>query len=163
MTSTKSTERSGGVALWRRVADDIRLDIAGGKYIDGGRLPAESALAERFGVNRHTVRRALVVLQDEGVVRTEQGRGTFVQMANILSYRIGRRTRFSEGLAGHAGRPQLLDQRIEAAPPAVARALGISVGARAVRMESLRFADGRPVCRATTWLAYKLVVGDEGV
>ena len=90
----------GGIAMWRRIADTIRLDIVGGKRARGEKLPGEMALAERFAVNRHTVRRAIAALTAEGVVRAEQGRGTFVDQAKRLSYRIGRRTRFSEGLAG---------------------------------------------------------------
>ena len=79
----------GGVAMWRRVADAIRLDIVGGKLVRGDRLAGETTLAARFAVNRHTVRRALAALDAEGVVRAEQGRGWFVAEAQRLSYRIG--------------------------------------------------------------------------
>src|SRR3569623_992659 len=92
----------GGVSMWRRIADAIRLDIGGGKLARGEKLATEFELAARFEVNRHTVRRALAALAEEGVVRAEQGRGTFVDQARRLSYRIGRRTRFSAGLAGQA-------------------------------------------------------------
>ncbi|MEO8884271.1 MAG: GntR family transcriptional regulator, partial [Devosia sp.] len=79
---------AGGVALWRQIADAIRLDIVGGKLNEGDKLAGELPLAERFGVNRHTVRRALAVLAEEGVVRAEHGRGTFVNEARRLSYPI---------------------------------------------------------------------------
>src|SRR5690606_39259238 len=115
---SKSPDKSGGVALWRRVADDIRLDINGGKFIDGGKLPAEGELAARFSVNRHTVRRALAVLEDEGIVRAEQGRGRFVHASRRLTYPIGRRTRFSTGLAGQASEMhgEILEWRTETPP-----------------------------------------------
>jgi len=153
---TKSEER-GGVALWRRIADDIRLDIVGGKLPRGERLPTEAALAERFSANRHTVRRALAVLAEEGVVRAEQGRGTFVLEARRLSYPIGRRTRFTEGLAGQARdtRTELLSSGQENATFNVARGLGINPGTRVVRLEVLSFADGRPLSRSTSWFAYR--------
>lgn len=153
---TKPSDDRGGVALWRRIADDIRLDIVGGKLERGAQLPTEAALAARFSANRHTVRRALSVLAEEGVVRAEQGRGTFVDEARRLSYRIGRRTRFYEGLAGQTREThgQLLASRDETASAAVARALALRPGARVVRLETLTFADDRPLSRATAWFSY---------
>ena len=155
MTSIK--DELGGVALWRRIADAIRLDIVGGKLASGDRLPTEAILAQRFSANRHTVRRALAVLAEEGVVGAEQGRGTFVRSAKRLSYPIGKRTRFSEGLAGQARTltTQHLEDRIENASAAVAAALGLKPGAKVVRIEGVSSADGRPLSRATTWLPYR--------
>lgn len=143
----------GGVARWRRVADALRLDIVGGKLERGDRLPAETMLAARFSVNRHTVRRALGALQAEGVVTAEQGRGWFVVEARRLSYRIGKRTRLTEGLTGQtrALERQLLSTATEPARPAIAEALRLRPGAAVLRMEMLSIADGRPLSRATSW------------
>ncbi|WEK06545.1 MAG: phosphonate metabolism transcriptional regulator PhnF [Candidatus Devosia phytovorans] len=154
---TISKDISGGVALWRRIADAIRLDIVGGKLADGDRLPTEAILAERFSANRHTVRRALAVLADEGVVGAEQGRGTFVRSAKRLSYPIGKRTRFREGLKGQARdfMSLSLSHRLENASAAVAQGLGIKPGAKVVRTEGLTMADGVPMSRSTTWLSYR--------
>jgi GntR family phosphonate transport system transcriptional regulator len=153
---TKSDER-GGVALWRRIADDIRLDIVGGKLARGEQLPTEAVLSERFSANRHTVRRALAVLAEEGVVRAEQGRGTFVNEARRLSYRIGKRTRFSEGLAGQASgaHGELLWAKHENATANVAQGLGLKPGQRVVRLETLAHVDGKPLSRGTSWFAYQ--------
>jgi GntR family transcriptional regulator, phosphonate transport system regulatory protein len=159
-SATKSAGREtadrGGVALWRRIADDIRLDIVGGKLTRGEKLPGEIALAARFAANRHTVRRALAVLAEEGVVRAEQGRGTFVDSAKRMSYRIGKRTRFSEGLAGQAQkiRGELLSTKLENATAEISRGLNLRSGARVVRLETLSFADGSPLSRSTSWFAY---------
>jgi len=154
---TKSPSAIGGVALWRQIADAIRLDIVGGKLAAGDRLPTEAALAERFSVNRHTVRRALAVLAEQGVVIAEQGRGTFVRSIARLSYPIGRRTRLSEGLRGQAS--ELLSagigHRIENASVRIANALSLKPGTKVVRSESLSTADGVPVSRATIWLPYR--------
>src|SRR5882724_9572423 len=151
MTKAAASEESlfGGIARWRRIADTIRLDIVGGKLARGDRLPGEIPLAERFAVNRHTVRRAIAALAEEGVVRAEQGRGTFVDQARRLSYRIGKRTRWSEGLAGQARNLErrLLASRIDNAGVNVAAALKIKPGAKTVRLEQLALADGRPLSR----------------
>ena len=148
---------SGGVALWRRIVDAIRLDIIGGKLAAGDRLPTEAALAERFAANRHTVRRALAVLADEGVVGAEQGRGTFVRNARRLSYPIGKRTRLREGLKGQASKltSVSISSRLENASAAVAHALGIRPGSKVVRTEGLSMADGVSISRSTSWLPYR--------
>jgi GntR family phosphonate transport system transcriptional regulator len=158
MTKTESASEShlSGVALWRRIADAIRLDIVGGKRQPGDRLLGETELAERFSANRHTVRRALAALQAEGVIRTEQGRGSFVDQARRVSYRIGKRTRFSENLAGQAATisRDMLSSRLENATTSVAAALGLRAGTKVTRLETLSSADNRPMSRATIWLSY---------
>jgi len=155
---TKSQSAAGGVALWRQIADAIRLDIVGGKLASGDRLPTEALLAERFSANRHTVRRALGVLAEEGVVAAEQGRGTFVKSIRRLSYPIGKRTRFREGLRGQASSLTSigLSDKLENANARVAEALGIKPGAKVVRAEAMSVADGVPISRSTTWLSYRL-------
>lgn len=142
-------ERKSGIALWRQIADRIRLAIGSGEFAE--RLPPEMALAERFGVNRHTVRGAIAALVQEGVLRAEQGRGTFVERRRRFSYPIGVRTRFSEGLQGQAKdrRGILLGHALETADGRTAEALGIAEGMKVTRLETLAEADGRPVSRAT--------------
>ncbi len=148
-----SMDRRTGVALWRQIADRIRQGIAAGDLGEGGRLPPETALAERFGVNRHTVRGAIAALVQEGVLRAEQGRGTFVERRKRLSYPIAKRTRFSAGLRDQAQerRGHLLDHADEDADPRVAAALGLEPGAPVLRVETMSEADGRPISRATSW------------
>lgn len=67
-----------GRALYRQVADDLVARAARGELTPDERLPPEAQLAEAFGVNRLTIRRALEDLARAGVVRTEHGVGTFV-------------------------------------------------------------------------------------
>jgi len=98
-----SIERRSGVSLWRQIADKILQGIATGDFAENSALPPEIALAERYGVNRHTVRSAIAALVQEGVLKAEQGRGTFVLMRKRLSYPIGARTRFSTGRSRPAG------------------------------------------------------------
>ena len=145
----------GGVSMWRRIADAIRLDIGGGKLARGEKLATEFELAARFEVNRHTVRRALAALAEEGVVRAEQGRGTFVDQARRLSYRIGKRTRFTEGLSGQARKLErtVLSTALEHAGANVATALRIRSGAAVIRYATLSIADARPLSRATGWVS----------
>jgi len=61
----------------RLVADLLQL-IQEGVVRPGAKLPAESELMQRFGVSRTVVREAISRLQASGIVRTQQGKGSFV-------------------------------------------------------------------------------------
>ena len=85
MAQRTRLQRGVGVALWRQIADAIRHGIATGLADENRRLPPEAKLAERFGVNRHTVRAAIAALAHEGVLQSQQGRGT-MSVARIVSF-----------------------------------------------------------------------------
>ncbi|MGN6460167.1 MAG: phosphonate metabolism transcriptional regulator PhnF [Pseudolabrys sp.] len=157
---TRSPRRSGknhllerGVMLWRCIADDFEQMILVGKHENGERLPPESEIATRYGVNRHTVRRAIAELAARGMVRTERGSGTYVK-TDKLDYRIGRVTRFSEIMAasGHEAEGRLQGYRFEEATDEVAARLGLDPGAQVVRLDIVRSADRVPISVASTWL-----------
>src|SRR5215510_9537366 len=145
--------RSAGVSLWRRIADELEQSIAGGRFEPGSRLPGEIDLAATFGVNRHTVRRAIAALAERGLVRAERGSGTYVEPPRI-AYPIRARTRFSEivGAAGRAVTGRLMASAVEPAEGEIARRLKVRPGTSVVRLELLRHADRIPLCAATSWL-----------
>ncbi|GGD97814.1 phosphonate metabolism transcriptional regulator PhnF [Aureimonas endophytica] len=142
-----------GIARWRSVADGIRGMIAeAGGALE--RLPVEAELAARFGVNRHTVRRAIAALAAEGLLRAERGRGTFVAARPPrLSYPVGPRTRFSENVARAARRPggRLIRADLVPADAALAGLLDLRPGAPLHRLETLSVADGVPLSVGTGW------------
>jgi GntR family phosphonate transport system transcriptional regulator len=139
-------QRNDGVALWRQIAGRIERQIAEGRLPPGARLPTEAALSANFAVNRHTVRRALEELSRAGLVRVEQGRGSFVA-EDVLDYTVEPRTRFTEWIRRHNKEPsgQVLALRETAVDSQVAAGLGLRSGARVVLLERLGLADGRPV------------------
>ena len=132
--------------MWRQIANRLEEALLSQALSPGDRLPTESALASHFGVNRHTVRRAVGTLEQQGLVRVEQGRGTFVH-GGVLDYRVGRRTRFSENLHGQGRRPSgdLLSSEEVPATAEVAKALRMRAGAAVTRLEFLGYADERPI------------------
>ncbi|WP_443078699.1 FadR/GntR family transcriptional regulator [Streptomyces sp. NBC_01497] len=71
-------EAVGPSPLVERAANRLREEIAGGRWPVGGKLPAETALAERLGVGRSTLREALRVLAGLRLVRAKRGAGVFV-------------------------------------------------------------------------------------
>jgi DNA-binding GntR family transcriptional regulator len=75
--------RRAGVALYEEVKADLTRRLAAGEFAPGVKLPSEAGLAQDYGVNRLTVRRALADLVRTGVVRTEHGVGTFVREPTV--------------------------------------------------------------------------------
>ncbi|HEY0236881.1 MAG TPA: phosphonate metabolism transcriptional regulator PhnF [Afipia sp.] len=146
-------ESATGVALWRRVADSIEQGIADGTYARDTRLPGETEIADLHRVNRHTVRRALAVLAERGLVRAERGSGTYVEAPRI-AYPLRSRTRFSEivGAGGKAASGRLLDSSIEPASIELAKRLALKPSAPLLRIDALRMANKIPICVGTTWL-----------
>ena len=123
------------------------------ELVPGDRLPTETDLAERFGVNRHTVRRALKHLEEEGRIEARQGRGRFVRMPAI-QYQIGVRPRFSNILADQDLEPgtELLAIGVEHAAEALARTLSLRTGSKVVHVERLGLASGNPVSISSHFL-----------
>lgn len=68
-----------GEYVYVQVADDIVARIERGELRHGSRLPSELELAESYGVAKMTVRRALEVLRERGLIRTLHGRGSVVR------------------------------------------------------------------------------------
>ena len=67
-----------GAPLYLQLAAALRDDIVAGLFPVGSLLPTEEGLGERFGVSRHTVREALRLLREDGLVSSRRGAGTRV-------------------------------------------------------------------------------------
>ena len=139
-------QRRAGVALWRQIAETLERDIKEKIVAPGQKLPTEAELAGRFAVNRHTVRRGIAFLEQEGVLRVEQGRGTFVQ-ERMVDYRLGKRTRFTENIQKQSRIPsgELVRAMVMAADATVAKSLHLRRGAPVVLIENIGKVDGRPI------------------
>ncbi len=143
-TLMSDLNRGNGVALWRQIEEILRSEMTAGVLPQGSRMPTEQALVDRFGVNRHTIRRALASLQEHGLIRIEQGRGTFVH-DNVIDYALGRRTRFSENLTRQSRTPGSTFLRGVEVPAdaTVAAALEVPPGEPTIVVDSVGEADGQ--------------------
>lgn len=147
-------ERNPGIALWRQIQETLKADILGGTIKPGCMLPTEHALAERFSVNRHTVRRAIAALAEAGLVETRQGSGTHVPEF-VLDYAVKKRTRFSETVSAQSRVPSMrvIASSTLAAGDVAAKALGLRRGARLICIRTLGEADGSPLSLADHFFA----------
>ena len=117
------------------------------EFASGGRLPGETVIAAELGVSRGTLRQALSILQQEGLISRQRGRGTFVN-PNVLGIpaRIDFAYEFTEliSAAGFEADIKALAICPECADAETARRLGIQPGTPLLRVRKLFLADGRP-------------------
>jgi GntR family phosphonate transport system transcriptional regulator len=134
------------VPLWKEIADQILRDITAGQSAAGAKLPTEAEFAERFGVNRHTVRQAISALVDDGIVYTRRGSGTFVA-SKPVRYSVGKRVRFHQSISasGHDADKRILNLSTRPADAEERRALDLLKSAQVHVAEGLGYIDRVPV------------------
>lgn len=99
----------------QRLADEVaillRKQITGSKYRNGEKLPSESELMASFGVGRSTIREAVRILAHSGILRVQQGLGTFVELQDGISEPLKQRLKRSSPVELNEVR-QLLELKI---------------------------------------------------
>jgi GntR family phosphonate transport system transcriptional regulator len=132
--------------IWSSIAGALKAEIAAGSYAPGAKLPTEAHLAQRFGVNRHTVRHALATLAEAGLVQSRRGAGVFVTSVPT-DYPLGRRVRFHQNVLASGRTPsrRLLRSETRPASAAEAEALAVAAATPVHVIEGLSLADGLPL------------------
>jgi GntR family transcriptional regulator len=124
---------------------DLQRAIERKVFATGQALPSERELAERHGVSRVTVRRAIGGLVSDGLLTQRHGSGTFV--AARIERAFSQLTSFSDELRarGLAPRTRILSATTGIATPDESMALGLSPGRRVIRLRRLRYAGDEPL------------------
>jgi GntR family phosphonate transport system transcriptional regulator len=137
---------NGSQPVYRQICQIIMDDIRN-HYMAGDMLPSEQALAKRFQVNRHTVRRAMDDLIHSGHVDRIRGKGTFVMNPSI-DYAIHAATRFTETLESQGRRTvsKVLENCREIAHGRIARKLNLAHGAPIIHLKTMRIVDNMQFC-----------------
>ena len=139
-----------GDPLWKRIERSLRSAIAEGRHAPGSKLPPDRQIASDYGASRVTARRALAALEQDGLLRIEQGNGTFVSEDALVRYRLGgSRIRFNQSLVV-VGEVEKVHRRVlrtweSKADRDMARHLGIPRGAQVLQLQMAAFADERPI------------------
>lgn len=135
------------VPLYLQVSEWIRENIYKGDLTTGDRVPSENQIMDMLGVSRGTVKKAVTMLVNEGLLVQVQGKGTFVKSENI-SYSLG------EGLLSFAEslesqhlhfETRVIESRRDVASKLVASKLGIEVGAPILYLKRVRSVEGEKV------------------
>jgi GntR family transcriptional regulator len=127
---------------YRTIADDLRRQITSGELVAGAVLPSEAELAGSYGVSRVTVRKALDVLRDEGLVASRQGFGWIVA-GDRVRQSLGTLSTIEAQLADQGRQPvrRVLRFGFVTAPD----------GSPVLEVVRVNLADGQPFALVTVW------------
>jgi len=101
--SSRQPSGKSNTPLYLQVARTLKEEIVSGLYMVGSLLPTEEELCKRFSVSRYTVREALRLLRDDGLVSSRQGAGTIVVPPRAAGSDIHQVTSINDLLAIGAG------------------------------------------------------------
>ena len=155
MVEKAPTKAAHRVPRYRRIADELIHNIIGKQFPVGTALPAEAELCSRFDASRHTVREALRILEEGGLISRRQGSGSEV-LADTPPVRFRQTVDSIEDLLqyGNQSRLQLLSTREIAVDGALAARLGCPSGTACVEITALRSereAPGRAFALTQVW------------
>lgn len=145
---------------WEVVRDDLASEIAQGRLRPGDRLPPDPMLAARYGVNRLTVRHAIQVMAVDGLLRVQQGVGTFVANT-VLDYTLGTQVRLTQSLLAQERliRRVMLFKEVVACSPVISRSLKIRRRANAAFVRFAGLADEVPHLLSANWFPLSRLPG----
>lgn len=146
-------EQPPGLSRYGALAAALRSRIVAGEWPPGSALPAEQALASQHGVALGTMRQALALLVEQGLIERIHGRGTFVR-AGLSGAPMLRFFRFGDGT--ETPKSRIVSRQTLTAPAAVAHMLGLTTGDEVLRLRRLRLLDGLPRLAEEIWLPLPL-------
>ena len=140
-----------GRSRYAVIAERLRSEITSGRWAAGTPIPAESVLMQQFNVALGTMRQAIALLVNEGLLERRQGRGTFVH-AGLAGASLMRFFRF--GKSGDTQIPQSRIQKRQVEVPAseLALQLGIRTGGNVLHMVRTRSLAGTPRLLENIWV-----------
>jgi DNA-binding GntR family transcriptional regulator len=158
---TVDLDRSSPVPLYFQVAQQLERAIETGVLAPGYRLDNEVQLAERFGLSRPTMRRAIQELVDKGLLVRKRGVGTQVVHGQVK--RPVELSSLYDDLQRAGQRPSTTVLRFgpEPASDRVAAQLNIRPGDEVMRLVRLRFAADEPLAILRNWLPLDVASFDE--
>lgn len=140
---------ANGTPIWRTIYDTLKAEIVEGRFKTGDKLPTEAELATRFGVNRHTVRRALAEMTHDATIHVRRGSGAYVA-EGMVDYRLGARVRFTQNVSelGRVPAHRLVGEAVFPADDALARRLDLGAGEPVAELDLVSEVDGLPILYA---------------
>lgn len=152
-------DRRSPMPYYFQLKELLAEEINSGRWPVGERLPSESELGRHFDVSRATVRQAIAQMENEGLVRPEKGRGTFVARPRS-SWLIQSTASFHEEATrlGHDVRSRVLRCELGELPDWAVRALELPPRSAGLVVERVRSLDGRVVMYVQNYLPAEYAV-----
>ncbi|MEN3359462.1 MAG: hypothetical protein V7637_3444 [Mycobacteriales bacterium] len=150
-------DRASPIPLYFQVAQQLEHAIEDGRLVPGSKLDNEVELAERLGLSRPTVRRAIQHLVEQGLLVRKRGVGTQVVHAKVR--RSIELTSLYDDLVAAKQRPRtdVLTLSVQPAPTTVAVTLGVPDSAPVLTLERLRYAQDEPLALMRNFLPTDLI------
>ena len=147
----------GLVPRYYQLKEILGKRIQTGEFRPEDQFPTDEHLCDEYGLSRGTVRRAIDILVEEGRLRREQGRGTFVTVPQLTPI-FFHLSSFDEEMRQRGRTPstKLMQLKVVPANEAVAADLELGVGEEVIEIIRLRLADFLPMALETRYLAYKI-------
>lgn len=141
----------------------LYADIVNGLYKDGTWLPGETMLAEKYGVSRNTLRQALMILFEDGLIQKHQGKGTLVTYKGDVQTPVELHI-YNPILQCAKDEIDAIDTAYNYGPPTevAQRKLGIKAAEIVMASNNVYFSEGKPVGHAFIQIPVKHI-GDLNV
>jgi GntR family transcriptional regulator len=137
------------------ISRDLRAKLSAGEYLPRHRLPGQMELARTYGVSIMTLRQALAELETEGLIQTEQGRGTYVA-THPFTYRLSHLASFAQDMRAQG---RFVTTRVlqfgpaTEVEPSVCAQLALRDGVQPYQLDRVRFVDGSAVVFQRSYLS----------
>lgn len=131
-------------------------NIENNYYKDDEKLPSENELSVTFEVNRHTIRKALQLLKNDGFIYTVKGKGNFISNVK-MPYRITDKSNYSSQIMslGYEPKTKLLSVDIIEPSLEVSKQLHLAKEAQVIQIKLLRFANDVPMSLSVSYFELK--------
>ncbi|HEX9075168.1 MAG TPA: GntR family transcriptional regulator [Anaerolineae bacterium] len=147
-------DRESFEPAYAQLAKILRNQVATGVFRPGDQLPSESQLVDRYLVSPMTVRRAINLLADQGVISTAQGRGTFVRGVELGAATFGFKELQDLFSDKQQTQVKLLEARVQEAEERTARKLNLAPHARVIYIRRLLSIENQPAFYHREYLVY---------
>jgi DNA-binding GntR family transcriptional regulator len=149
--------------LRHQLAQELRDRIRSGELAPGDKLPSEPELAAGRAVSRSSIRAAITVLEEEGLISRRHGSGTYVTHRPALENDLSRNFGVSSLIASTGLMPGTSEATCELVParPRVAAALDVPDGTPVCELRRVRTASERPVAVTIDWCRPEHLSPDE--
>ncbi len=139
--------------LYYQIETILRRKILSGEFEPGSYLPSESALRKEFDVSRITVRQALSLLEQDGLIIRQRGKGTFIP-ESVETVRAPRLTGSIEDLITMSKQTEtkVLDVFLTEPPDHVKERLKLGFSEKVLRIKKIRLVDGEPLSYIQNYL-----------
>lgn len=142
--------------LYMQLYNELKNNIDNKLWKKGMKLPTEHELVNQYNLSRHTVRRALDRLEQDGYINRIAGKGTFINSKS--EYKLTSLESFSEQMINMGMIPssKIINTTLDFPSDAARYYMNIKNNEKVFKIERLRLADSSPMCFETTYISRDL-------